>query len=66
MNQICAEAGEDMRSYTSLMSEIHLHKLTESIAASTNIYHIFNSFLVAQPIPTHPVDSTISERKTGG
>ena len=45
MNQMYAEAGgEDMRSYTSLMSQNHLHTLTESIAASTNIYQIFNSF----------------------
>lgn len=45
MNQMYVEAGEDMRSYTPLMSKIHLHKLTESITASTNIYQISRRFL---------------------
>lgn len=33
-----------MRSYTSLMSKIHLREITESITASTNIYQIFQQF----------------------
>lgn len=58
MNQMYAEAGEDVRFYTSLMSKIHLHTLTESITAATIV---FNSSL-AQQIPTYPFDSTILER----